>query len=419
MLVESSYLILVQLQQSFMNEIAKLPFYVKLSFTLLSLIGITFILYIGKAVLIPIMMAFLFAILLRPIALFLKTKLRFPHVIAVMVSVILFVILIMGVFMFISFQISDIASDFDKIEKNINIHIVNIEHFVKENFHLSTSEQKKYIDDATDNSLETGKEMIGSTIISFTDMILNLTLIPIYTFLILLYRTHFILFLSKLFKEEHQLILQDILYQVKVAVNSYIIGLIIEMIAVSVLTTVGLMLIGVQYAILLGIITGILNLIPYIGILFAGFLTIVASLTGSPDLSIIVGVIVVNVVVQLVDNNVLVPLIVNSKVEINAFVSIVGIIIGGTIAGISGMFLAIPIIAILKVIFDRIDGLEPWGYLMGDDLPKTYKWHKIKFPLYDFENSGHSTTVTANIPTPVFTETQSSKAETDSFTGNK
>ncbi|PWA04781.1 AI-2E family transporter [Flavobacterium psychrotolerans] len=401
-----------------MNDIAKLPFYVKLCFTLLSLIGLTFIVYIGKDILTPIMMAFLFAILLRPVALFFKTKLRFPHVIAVMVSVILFVILIVGIFMFISFQISDIASDFDKIERNINIHVVNIEQFIKENFNLSTREQRRYLNDATDNSMQTGKAMIGSTIVSFTDMILNLTLIPIYTFLILLYRTHFILFLSKLFKEKQQHVLQDILYQIKVAVNSYIIGLIIEMIAVSVLTTIGLTFIGVQYAILLGIITGILNLIPYIGILFAGFLTIVASLSGTPDLSIIIGVIVVNVVVQLIDNNVLVPLIVNSKVEINAFVSIVGIIIGGSIAGISGMFLAIPIIAVLKVIFDRINGLEPWGYLMGDDLPKTYKWHKIKFPLYDFENSSHSTTVTANIPTPVFTETQSSKAETDSFTGN-
>ena len=158
------------------------------------------------------------------------------------------------------------------------------------------------------------------------------------------------------------------------------------MIFISVLTSVGLMIIGVKYAILLGVITGLLNIIPYIGILVAGILTIVATLTGSADLSIILGVIIVNVIVQLIDNNLLVPLIVSSKVKINALASIVGIIIGGALAGISGMFLAIPIIAILKVIFDRIESLEPWGYLMGDTLPKTYEWRKIKFTRYDFDN---------------------------------
>jgi hypothetical protein len=86
------------------------------------------------------------------------------------------------------------------------------------------------------------------------------------------------------------------------------------------------------------------------------------------------------VVVQFLDNNILVPLIVGSKVKINALVSLVGIIVGGTIAGISGMFLAIPSIAVLKVIFDRVNGFKPWGLLLGDNLTKTFVWGKIKFP---------------------------------------
>ncbi|HMK05894.1 MAG TPA: AI-2E family transporter, partial [Flavobacterium sp.] len=239
------------------------------------------------------------------------------------------------------------------------------------------------------------------------------TLIPIYTFLILLYRTHFMMFLSKLFRKEHHEKLKDVLTQIKVAVKSYIVGLILEMIAVSVLTTVGFMIIGLPYAILLGVITGVLNLIPYIGILFALVLSIVASLTGSTDLSMVIGVIVVNVIVQLIDNNVLMPMIVNSKVEINAFVSIIGIIIGGTLAGISGMFLAIPIIAVLKVIFDRMPELEPWGYLMGDDLPKTYVWKNIKFPRYDYENSNDTLSVGVNIPAPAFTQTNTKTDQTE------
>jgi predicted PurR-regulated permease PerM len=123
---------------------------------------------------------------------------------------------------------------------------------------------------------------------SVTDTLLDITLIPIYTFLILLNPFHLIL--TKLFRKEHHSKLQEILSQIKGSVQSYISGLIIEMIFVSILTSIGLY-IGVPYFMLLGIITGILNLIPYVGILIAGILTILSSLTGSPDLSIILGVI--------------------------------------------------------------------------------------------------------------------------------
>jgi predicted PurR-regulated permease PerM len=174
------------------------------------------------------------------------------------------------------------------------------------------------------------------------------------------------------------------LYQIKVAVKSYLVGLIIQMISVATLTSIGYMIAGVKYAILLGVLTGLLNLIPYLGILVAMLISIFATLTGTPDVSMILGVVIVTVIVQVIDNNILVPLVVSSKVEINAMASIIGIIIGGAIAGISGMFLAIPTIAILKVIFDRIEPLKPWGYLMGDDMPKTYEWRSIRLTNYNY-----------------------------------
>lgn len=394
-----------------MNDMLRLPFYAKLSFTLLSLLSLFTVLYIGQNIIIPILLSLLFAILLRPVAHFLKSKLRFPHVIAVIFTVFLFIFIVIGVLTFISWQISDIANDWDKIKTNVSIHFNNIQEIVRVNFNLSKTEQKKLIDDAAKSSLKTGKSIVGSTLMSFTDTLLNLTLIPIYTFLFLLYRTHFIKFLSKLFKPENNEKLQNILFQVKISIQSYIIGLIIQMVAVSTLTTIGFMIIGVKYAIVLGIITGLLNLIPYIGILFAGLLSIIATLTGSPDLSLILGVVIVIVIVQIIDNNLLVTLIVSSKVKINAFASIVGIIIGGAIAGFAGMFLAIPMIAILKVIFDRIEPLEPWGYLMGDDLPKTYTWHNIKLPLFDSDKSSDSTQILTEIEAPVFTETTTESDE--------
>jgi predicted PurR-regulated permease PerM len=374
-----------------MSETAKYPFFIRLAAILLCLIGLFVILYFGGDIIFPILLSLLFAIILRPIVTFLIKRLRFTYFIAVVFAIVFFIVIFLGVFYFISLQITDMVNDWGKIKSNFYFHIEYFQQLISDNFHLSNIEQKEIIGNAAKNSLKSGNQIVGITINSFGDIVLNLTLIPIYTFLFLLYQNHFIAFLTKLYKPQNHKKLREILFEIKTAVQSYVVGLIFEMIAVSFLTSIGLYLIGVEYFILLGIITGILNLIPYVGILFAGVLSIVVSLSGSTDLSIALGVIVVNLIVQFLDNNILIPMLVNSKVQINAFASIIGIIIGNVLGGITGMFLAIPIIAIIKVIFDRIDHLEPWGYLLGDDVPKTYEWHNIKLPHYNYQTS--STTI--------------------------
>lgn len=224
-------------------------------------------------------------------------------------------------------------------------------------------------------------------------------MIPIYMFLFLLYQNHLITFLSKLVGEGDQQSLKKILYEIKTTVQSYLFGVLIQITIIAALTTIGLTIVGVPHALLLGVITGILGLIPYLGNILACLITIFATLTGSPDLSLILWILVVTTVVQLIDNNITVPLIVSSKVEINAFASIIGIFIGGMLAGIAGMFLAIPIIAILKVIFDNVPSLKPWGYLIGDHLPKIPQWYN-KVP-YLANQVGNKDL----LETPIFTET--------------
>lgn len=402
-----------------MSTTLKLPFYVKLALTLVILIAVFFTLYIAQEILIPLAMALLFAILLRPIAAFLNRKLRLPHVIAAMISVLLFVLLIIGILSFISWELTDFVSDWNKIKQNFNIHLMHLQEFVRSHFDISTHAQDKYIEDATNDTVKSGKEILGNTLLSFTDTLLNMTLIPIYMFLILLYRTHFMKFLNKLFKIEHHNVLFDILCQIKVAVKSYLVGLMIQLISVATLTTIGFMIAGVEYALLLGVLTGLLNLIPYLGILIAMVISMFATLTGTPDLSMILGVIIVTIVVQLIDNNILVPLVVSSKVEINAMASIIGIIIGGAIAGIAGMFLAIPTIAILKVIFDRIEPLKPWGYLMGDDLPKTYEWRSIRLTNYSYSlQSEYMPSEAEGVPSDAATPQRFTETSTHSTSDN-
>ena len=359
-----------------MKQLYAFPFYAKFALILVILLASIALLYLGQGVLAPLLMALLFAILVEPVAAFLQRRLKLPNTAATSIAVVLFFLLFIVLFYFISLQLAGMADDWGKIKSNLSTHYSNLQRYIESSFGITKEQQQQAISQASSESASTGKQLAGATLSSITDSLLNLVLIPIYMFLILLYKKHFVKFLRDLVSEKHHAQLRDILATVKVSVRSYIVGLLIEMVIVSVLTAIGLSIIGVKYAILLGVVTGLLNLIPYIGIVVAGFLTIVASLTGSTDGTLIIGILIVNIVVQFIDNNILVPMVVSSKVEINAIASIVGIIIGGLLGGIAGMFLAIPMIAILKIIFDRVDSLRPWGYLLGDDLPKKVIWKR-------------------------------------------
>ncbi len=373
-----------------MNPTLRFPAPVRLACLLISLIALCYIAYVGQDVLTPLAMVGLFAILVRPVAGFMERRLRFPQVLASIVVVLLFVVILGGVVSFVSWQVSDFASDWDRIKRNFTIHIFHLQQYIYQHFGVSMAEQQEYLNSATQNGMKSGRALIGTTLLSATDTLITVTLIPVYMFLILIYRTHIMTFLCKLVDTGHHERLKDIMAQIKFAVKNYLMGLTIEMFIVSFLTALGFYIVGVEYALLLGVLTGLLNLIPYIGIMVACVVSIFASLTASTDISIIVGVLVVKVIVQLVDNNVLVPMIVSSKVQVNALASIVGIIIGGMLAGVTGMFLAIPIIAVLKVVFDRIESLEPWGYLLGDDIPRTFEWHRIRLPRYAYVSPDES-----------------------------
>ena len=161
-----------------MPQLFTLPFTVKLSFSLLALIASAFIFHIGQDIIIPLLLSILFAILLQPVVYFLKDKIRIPVVIGAAVTVVFFVAVFIGVFIFISLQVGDIVTDIDKIQNNLNIHFANIQQFIRVNFNISSREQKVFINEATNDSIENGKEMIGVTITSFSKNIYYTIKVP-------------------------------------------------------------------------------------------------------------------------------------------------------------------------------------------------------------------------------------------------
>jgi predicted PurR-regulated permease PerM len=339
------------------------PFYHRLSHTLLALGLIMTGFYLGQDIIVPFAMAGLLAVLLRPVEAWLDRR-GIPKVISISLALFLAVVVVVGLTMLISMQISHFADDWPKLQKNLSDFYKDARRWVRQEYNVSYSQQDQYLKKAQAQTMDTlrGSDTLGI----ITGPIGTLLLLPIYIFLLLYYRAMLIQFIIRSFTSEHTERVREVLGEIRSVIQSYVVGLVTETACVAILNSVGLLVLGVQYAVLMGVIAAILNLIPYIGGLVATGLAVAVTFVNHPDPSTLLGVVAVFLVVQFIDNNFLVPVIIGSKVRINALVSIVGVLIGGALAGVSGMFLSIPIIAILKVIFDRVEGLEPWGILLGD-----------------------------------------------------
>lgn len=335
---------------------------------------ILLLIYLASDIITPLILASLLAILLRPAVWFLNEKLRFPSVIAVTLVVLLTFAGLIGLFVFLGYEISSFLDDLPSIKNHLEVHYQAAQKWIYQTFGYSYNEQKEIVEKSV-----SGQKFISlSSLSSLTGSLMYVVLIPIYTFLILIYRTLIVNFLLKIALNNGSVDMKKIILNIKSVVQNYIVGLLIDVLCISTMTGLGYYFIGLKYFIFLGILTGILNLIPYIGIIIACVISCLIALVTSEDLTLIVYVLIINAVVQFIDNNFIVPKVVGSKVSVNALASIVGVIIGGALAGIAGMFLAIPVLAILKVIFENSKGLEPYGYIIGDNTPKRINWKKLR-----------------------------------------
>ena len=366
---------------------------IKIASKMLIISIVVIAIYYMHVILVPLLLAFLLTVLLRPIVSFFNHKLKLPHIIAIFTTLILAILAGVGVVLFISKQISGFFEDIPNIQRHLNIHYHNLQYWVYERFNIGYGKQNNYIQKVTEE-IQNGDGMVAKPLDHFSAILLTILLIPMYTFFILLYRNLFINFLAKMVHVHHHPILKEIILEVKSIIRSYIVGLLFEIVIVTTMVSTGLMIVGIDYAVFIGVVTGILNLIPYIGILLATLLSLSVALGGSSGPGTLLGLIIVFAIVHFIDANILIPRVVSSKVKINALVAIFGIVCSGALIGVTGMFLALPLMAIIKVVFDRIPVLEPWGYFLGDTIPPRVDWDTLKSP--DFTDNEKDTTSIAN-----------------------
>jgi predicted PurR-regulated permease PerM len=340
------------------------PFYLKTTIILFGLILLVYILNSLSGILIPLAFAILLAILLNPLYNFLCRP-KVPRALSVMATVLIGVTCIAGLFYLIGSQIAQFSDSFPVLKLKLKALLDSAEAWVNLKFGVTAEKQVAFVK----NAIDSGQAALGGTIGTFFGTLSMVLLIPTYTFMLLFYKTLILNFIYEVFAEEHSKKVAEVLSQTKKAIQSYMLGLLIEMVIVAVLNSVALLILGVKYAILLGVLGAILNMLPIIGGIVAILLPVLIATLTKDGFSTQFGVIVAYLVIQFIDNNIIFPRFVSVKVQINALISLVAVFLGDALWGIPGMFLSLPFIAVVKIICDRIDELKPWGKLLGDTVP--------------------------------------------------
>lgn len=344
------------------------PFYLKTTVVLLGLMLFVYTLLTLKSILVPLSFAILLAVLLNPLVNLLQ-RWNFPKAVAIMIAIFVAIIIIGGVVYFITMELANFSDQMPLLKKKFGDLFINLQQFVNAEFNIPFAKQQQYIAD-----MQSGlKPLIGTALGTVMGTLAIIFLLPVYTFLFLYYKVLILNFLYESFSETNTNEINVVLKQTKGAIQSYMFGLLLEALIVAILNTAALFILGVEYAILLGLVGAILNILPYIGGIIAILLPIIVATITKNGYNTQVGILAAYLVIQFIDNHFLVPYIVSSKVKINALISIVIVLLGNELWGVPGMFLSIPFIGILKIIFDRVADLKPWGKLLGDEVPTKHK----------------------------------------------
>jgi len=340
------------------------PFYEKLSLVLIGFIALGYLVIQAKDVLDPLIFGFLFAILLLPVSNFFEKKCRLPRSASSLLSILLLIGFIFSIGYLVGSQISNLADDWPQLKSQVSESVINLQNWISEAFHVNAAKQMTYVNNTTKKIIASGTSVLGTTFGAISSLMLFYAFMMIFTFFILFYRRLLFRFIIWVFNEDNKSTVMDIAENIQTILRQYILGLLLEMGIVATVACTVFWIIGIKYAVLLGLIVGLFNIIPYVGIFSALLLSsIITFATGSIEHALIVAVSVI--VIHAIDANLLLPTIVGSKVRLNALITFLGIVFGEMIWGLSGMFLSIPIIAIFKIIFDRVESLKPWGFLMG------------------------------------------------------
>lgn len=313
---------------------------------------------LASDIVIPLAFAGLLAVVMLPVIRFLENK-GLGTILSISLVFVSTVGLLTLVLWLTIHQASLLLNDLPNLEAKSTAFISNVQRTLSDDFGMNSSRQKELLGEL----MKSVSGYLGNLLLDTTNTLSTLLQIPVYVFLFLIYREKFHTFIHKLipgngehrWKREAENVLQG-----------YISGMFLVTLIVSFLNSLGLWIVGIDHPIFFGILSGVLTIIPYVGIIIGSLFPIAMALITRDSLWYTAGVVIVFTIVQFLEGNFITPRITGSKVSINALAAIVALLIGGKILGIAGMILSIPAIGMLKIVLSYSQRLSPFVILLDD-----------------------------------------------------
>jgi predicted PurR-regulated permease PerM len=322
------------------------------------------ILYLAKSILIPLSFALLISFVLYPVCNWLERK-RVPRLGAVIVALLLLFVILSLVVALLIYQLIGFINEWPNLYGKVMSSFESLRTFLSSVAGITRERQDEFISSLSADSGKDFLSFMSETIRASVSSAIILVLIPVYSILILYYRSYWMKLLHKIFPNES---IHDLNRLVTLTIQAYynfIKGMAIVYIAVGILNSLGLLALGIPHAILFGFIASILTFVPYVGIIAGSILPIAVSWITYDSIWYPVGVIGIFSFVQYLEANVIFPLAVSNRLNVNALVMLVAIFAGGLVWGLSGMILFVPFVGIAKLIADHNPHWKTASMMLG------------------------------------------------------
>lgn len=337
----------------------------------LFLIGATVILYYGRPFLVPLAFAAILAMLLQPLVEWLQAK-NWKKAWSIVVAVLLLLLLLSGIVWLIVWQVSDLANNAQNIEESLMKKVEEAKKMVHESLGISPQKQKEMMQKQSASGGGGIAALLSGMLSGIGSFLTNLLLVMVYLFLFLFFSGHLKEFVLRAIPGDRTKT-KKVLFQCREVAHKYLTGMALMIVCLWVMYGIGFTIVGVKNAIFFAILCGLLELVPFVGNLAGNAITVLMSVAQGASMNVVIGILITYAVVQFIQTYLLEPLVVGAEVRINPLFTIAGIVAAELVWGVPGMILVLPFLGILKIIFDNVEPLKPYGFLMGSTKAKAEK----------------------------------------------
>ncbi len=341
--------------------------FTRLAAIVILLFLLVYFLIVARHLLIPLVFGGLLAIVLNPLCRKIEDRIQW-RIPSIFLTFLLIGLPVLGFCYFIYIEITDVISSLPDIENRFKEITNEFYIWVYRQFGFTKAESEKWIMETFPQILNGSLTSTFPRMIASASFLINSLLTFVYCFFFMLYRTAFKNFFLIQMTEENREKAEALLERINLVIGRYLVGMLLVTFVLGVLNSLGLWIIGVKYCLFWGFLGGMLAFIPYLGTFLAAFLPFLYTLSLSNGWFQPLLVILVFNIVQLLENNLITPKIAGASVKLNPLASILSLLIWGSIWGIAGLVIAIPLMAIFKIIMEQVDVLRPISMLLGTEI---------------------------------------------------